>query len=137
MFVDCLKMSGNLEDIRVFKQNSDDIEVIMKIDGVVIPNIIVPISLFEEIEKGRHWEFYGIFKKSKDKVKNKGIIYAIKPAGGSIKSVTKLRFTVPGMMAFGAILAYALTYILTWAVAIMPMAAKDAPINLLRGGRKS
>ena len=37
MFVDCLKMSGNLEDIRVFKQNSDDIEVIMKIDGVVIP----------------------------------------------------------------------------------------------------
>lgn len=124
MFVDCLKMSGNLEDIRVFKQNSDDIEVIIKIDGVVIPNIIVPISLFEEIEKGRHWEFYGIFKKSKDKVKNKGIIYAIKPAGGSIKSVTKLRFTVPGMMAFGAILAYALTYILTWAVAIMPMAAK-------------
>lgn len=44
-------MSGNLEDIRVFKQNSDDIEVIMKIDGVVIPNIIVPISFSRRLRK--------------------------------------------------------------------------------------
>lgn len=126
MFVDCLKMSGNIDDIRVFKKNSDDVEVILKIDGVIVPNIEVPMSLFEELDRGKHYELYGIYKKSKDKTKNKGIIYAIKPQDGSIRTVTKLRFGVPLMMSVSAAIAAVLAYILTWVIAILPM-AKSAP----------
>lgn len=126
MFVDCLKMSGNLDDIRVFKKNSDDVEVILKIDGVIVPNIEVPMSLFEELDRGKHYELYGIYKKSKDKTKNKGIIYAIKPQDGNIRTVTKLRFGVPLMMSVSAAIAAVLAYILTWVIAILPM-AKSAP----------
>lgn len=126
MFVDCLKMSGNLDDIRVFKEGSDYVEVILKIDGVIVPNIEVPIPLFEELDKGKHYELYGVYKKSKDKRKNKGIIYAIKPQDGSMQAVTKLRFGVPLMMSISAAIAAVFAYILTWVVAILPM-AKSAP----------
>lgn len=128
IFVDCLKVSGNLEDIRVFKKVGDDVEVIMKIDGILVPNIVIPLSLYEEIDQGSYYDFYGVFKKSKDKVKNKGIVCAIKPAGGSIKVVKKLRMTVPIYMAFGAAMWFVLTYVATWLVLIMPIAAKAADI---------
>ncbi|MFG0859222.1 hypothetical protein [Pseudomonas sp. CJQ_13] len=126
MFVDCLKMSGKLDDIQVFKNESDGVQVIMKIDGVVVPNIIVPTSLFEELDKGKHYDFYGFYKKSKDKTKNTGIIYAIKPDGGSIQTVPRLRIGVPLMMTVTAAIAAVMAYVLTWVVAILPI-AKNAP----------
>ncbi|MFS0828053.1 hypothetical protein [Pseudomonas phoenicis] len=126
MFVDCLKMSGNLDDIRVFKEKSDGVEVILKIDGVIVPNIEVPMALFEELDKGSRYELYGIYKKSKDKTKNKGIIYAIKPQDGNMRTVTKLRFGVPLMISVSAAIAAVMAYVLTWVVAILPM-SKNAP----------
>lgn len=37
-----LKFSGCLEDIRVFESFSDNVQVIMKIDDILIPNFRMP-----------------------------------------------------------------------------------------------
>ena len=38
-----LKFAGCLEDIRVFEHLTGFVQVIMKIDGILIPNVKVPI----------------------------------------------------------------------------------------------
>lgn len=55
---DYIKVSGKLEDIRVFEHKEGSVRVIMKIDGVLIPNTDIPIKLYEEIEAGKHYDFY-------------------------------------------------------------------------------
>lgn len=40
-----LKFSGCLQDIRVFESFSDNVQVIMKIDDVLIPNFRMPTRM--------------------------------------------------------------------------------------------
>lgn len=68
-----LKFSGCLEDIRVFESFSDNVQVIMKIDDVLIPNFRMPTQIYEELENGGRYEFYGLVQKSKNKQKIKDL----------------------------------------------------------------
>ncbi|MEI0668189.1 hypothetical protein VUS97_33110, partial [Pseudomonas aeruginosa] len=71
-----LKFSGCLQDIRVFESFSDSVQVIMKIDDVLIPNFRMLTRIYEELENGSRYEFYGLVQKSRDKQKNKGLAVA-------------------------------------------------------------
>ena len=62
MIADYIKVSGKLEDIRVFEHREGSVQVIMKIDGVLVPNTVIPIQLYEEIEAGKHYDFYCVYK---------------------------------------------------------------------------
>lgn len=64
-----LKFSGYLQDIRVFESFSDNVQVIMKIDDVLIPNFRMPTRIYEELENGSRYEFYGLVQKSRNKQK--------------------------------------------------------------------
>ncbi|MFK3948342.1 hypothetical protein [Pseudomonas fulva] len=121
---DYIKVSGKLEDIRVFEHKVGNVRVIMKIDGVLIPNTVIPIKLYEEIEAGKHYDFYCVYKKSRNKLKNTGVVYAFREEGGRIRSLTKLRLATPVyMMVYGAIW-FAVAYVAVFILALLPVLAK-------------
>jgi len=109
-----LKFSGCLEDIRVFEHFSDNVQVIMKIDGVLIPNFRMPTRIYEDLENGAQYEFYGLVQKSRIKTKNKGFVFAAKTAGGKILEQPSLKYTSQlGIWANGAVIA-AVAFVLAW-----------------------
>lgn len=109
-----LKFSGRLDDIRVFQSFSDNVQVIVKLDDVLIPNFRMPTKIFEELENGRDYEFYGMVQNSRKKVDNKGFVYAVKPAGGSVIDVPSLKYTSQfGIWVNGAIYA-SVAFLLAW-----------------------
>lgn len=109
-----LKFSGCLEDIRVFESFSDNVQVIMKIDDVLIPNFRMPTRIYEELENGGTYEFYGLVQKSKNKVKNKGFVFAVKDANGKVLEQPSLKYTSQfGIWANGAVVA-GVAFLLSW-----------------------
>lgn len=88
-----LRFKGRLDDIRVFNTYSDNVEVIMKVDDVLIPNFRMPTKIYEEVDSGKEYEFYGLVQKSRNKVKNKGFVFAVKPEDGKVIEVPSLRYT--------------------------------------------
>lgn len=133
---DYIKVSGKLEDIRVFEHKQGSVRVIMKIDGVLIPNTDIPIKLYEEIEAGKHYDFYCVYKKSRNKLKNHGAVYAFQEEGGRIRSLTKLRLATPVyMMVYGAIW-FVVAYVAVFLLALLPVLAdhpKTGAIEVLHG----
>ncbi|EJT85885.1 hypothetical protein PPS11_02578 [Pseudomonas putida S11] len=89
-----LKFAGCLEDIRVFEHLTGFVQVIMKVDGILIPNVKVPIQIYEDLEKGSHVEFYALVQNSKNKVKNTAIVLAAKTASGRLLRVPSMRYKV-------------------------------------------
>ncbi|MEI5468906.1 hypothetical protein RJ997_32435, partial [Pseudomonas aeruginosa] len=88
-----LKFSGCLQDIRVFESFSDSVQVIMKIDDVLIPNFRMLTRIYEELENGSRYEFYGLVQKSRDKQKNKGFVMAVKAEDGKVLEQSSLKYT--------------------------------------------
>lgn len=121
---DYIKVSGKLEDIRVFEHREGSVQVIMKIDGVLVPNTVIPTQLYEEIEAGKHYDFYCVYKKSKNKLKNHGAVYAFKEEGGRIRSLTKLRLATPVYMMFHGAIWFAVAYVAVFLLALLPVLAK-------------
>lgn len=109
-----LKFSGCLEDIRVFESFSDNVQVIMKIDDVLIPNFRMPTRIYEELENGGKYEFYGLVQKSRNKVKNKGFVFVVKDANGKVLEQPSLKYTSQfGIWANGAVVA-GVAFLLSW-----------------------
>lgn len=109
-----LKFSGRLDDIRVFQSFSDNVQVILKLDDVLIPNFRMPTRIFEELEKGEHYEFYALVQNSKIKTKNTGVVYAVKSAEGKVIEVSSLRYTSQlGIWANGAVIS-AVAFVVLW-----------------------
>lgn len=81
-----LKFSGCLEDIRVFESFSDNVQVIMKIDDVLIPNFRMPTRIYEDLENGGQYEFYGLVQKSKNKQKIQALYTPQRPLAGKCSS---------------------------------------------------
>ncbi|MGR6653205.1 hypothetical protein [Pseudomonas entomophila] len=109
-----LKFAGCLEDIRVFEHLSGFVQVIMKIDGVLIPNIKVPIQIYEELEQGSHVEFYALVQNSKNKVKNTAIVLAAKTASGRLLRVPGMRYKVQLHFWVIAAIWAAVAFVLSW-----------------------
>lgn len=91
---DYLKISGCLEEIRVFDHFSDVVQVIMRVDGVVIPNFKMPTAIYEELEEGSQVEFYALVQNSKNKIKNIAFVYAVRSANGRLLVVPSMRYKV-------------------------------------------
>ncbi|EPJ8755476.1 hypothetical protein SBH91_002582 [Pseudomonas putida] len=109
-----LKFSGCLEDIRVFESFSDNVKVIMKIDGVLIPNFRMPTQIYEELENGGKYEFYGLVQKSRNKQKNTGFVMAVKTENGKVLEQPSLKYTSQlGIWANGAVIA-GVAFLLSW-----------------------
>lgn len=109
-----LRFKGRLDDIRVFNTYSDNVEVIMKVDDVLIPNFRMPTKIYEEVDSGKEYEFFGLVQKSRNKVKNKGFILAVKPEDGKVIEVPSLRYTAQlGVWANGAVIS-AVVFVLAW-----------------------
>lgn len=123
MIADYIKVSGKLEDIRVFEHREGSVQVIMKIDGVLVPNTVIPIQLYEEIEAGKHYDFYCVYKKSRNKLKNTGAIYAFKEEGRRIRTLTKLRLATPVYMMFYGAIWFAVAYVAVFLLALLPVLA--------------
>lgn len=109
-----LRFSGYLEDIRVFEHLSGFVQVIMKIDGVLIPNVKVPIQIYEELEQGSHVEFYALVQNSKNKVKNTAIVLAAKTASGRLLRVPSMRYKVQLHFWVIAAIWAAVAFVLSW-----------------------
>ena len=109
-----LKFSGCLQDIRVFESFSDNVQVIMKIDDVLIPNFRMPTRIYEELENGSRYEFYGLVQKSRDKQKNKGFVMAVKAENGKVLEQPSLKYTSQlGIWVNGAVIA-GVAFLLCW-----------------------
>ncbi|EOV0931908.1 hypothetical protein ACOLSI_000248 [Pseudomonas aeruginosa] len=120
-----LKFSGCLEDIRVFESFSDNVQVIMKIDDVLIPNFRMPTRIYEELENGGRYEFYGLVQKSRNKQKNTGFVMAVKAENGKVLEQPSLKYTSQlGIWANGAVIA-GVAFLLSWIVLFIAIALFD------------
>nr|WP_232111732.1 hypothetical protein [Pseudomonas guariconensis] len=109
-----MKFSGCLQDIRVFERFSDNVQVIMKIDDVLIPNFRMPTRIYEELENGSRYEFYGLVQKSRNKQKNTGFVMAVKAESGKVLEQPSLKYTSQlGIWANGAVIA-GVAFLLSW-----------------------
>ncbi|MBN0639247.1 hypothetical protein JTM28_35860, partial [Pseudomonas aeruginosa] len=78
----------------------------MKIDDVLIPNFRMLTRIYEELENGSRYEFYGLVQKSRDKQKNKGFVMAVKAEDGKVLEQSSLKYTSQlGIWANGAVVA--------------------------------
>ena len=109
-----LKFAGCLEDIRVFEHLTGFVQVIMKIDGVLIPNCKIPIQIYEDLEQGAHVEFYALVQNSKNKVKNTAIVLAAKTASGRLLRVPSMRYKVQLHFWLIAAIWAAVAFVLSW-----------------------
>ena len=109
-----LKFSGCLQDIRVFESFSDNVQVIMKIDDVLIPNFRMPTRIYEELENGGRYDFYGLVQKSRNKQKNTGFVMAVKSENGKVLEQPSLKYTSQiGIWVNGAVIA-GVAFLLSW-----------------------
>lgn len=106
-----LKLSGRLEEIRVLEHFSDVVQVIMRVDGVVIPNFKIPLAIYEELEEGSQVDFYALVQNSKSKVKNIAFVYAVRTAGGRLLSVPSMRYKVQINILITAVIMAAIAFV--------------------------
>lgn len=122
MKFDCLKVSGNLDYIRSEVPTNGGYTAKVSIDGAVIPNLQITNKLYEELEVGERVTLYGIFKNSKDKEKNSGILYGVENQSGKKFFAKNLRFSVPMLILVAAVIASAFTFIVGWFATLFPLA---------------
>jgi hypothetical protein len=60
-----------MEKPRVIATEQGTVTARIVIDGQVLPNVLLPGKIFEEIEAGERVTLYGIFTKKKDRLRTK------------------------------------------------------------------
>ena len=123
---DCRQVTGVIEKPRVIATQQGTVTARIVIDGQVLPNVLLPGKVFEEIEAGERVTLYGIFTKKKDKTENKAIIYAAKGSNGKLVAAKQYRIKVP-------ILIIAAAVPLMVAVVVAGCFISPYPIHLLTG----
>lgn len=118
MRFDCTKFSGKVDNISFARPMRGGYRLTLKIDGEVIPNLVVPSKFYEELEVGQQVTLFGMFRNSKKKEKNEGVLYGMKTEGGRAKFATDMRFGVPAMLTFYACLAFCLMFVVGWAASL-------------------
>lgn len=130
MKFDCVKVSGKLDFIRSVDPMNGGYKVKVSIEDAVIPNLQVSKKLYEELEVGESITLYGMFKRSKDKEKNSGILYGLAKQNGEKMFATHYRYQVPIFMAFTAVIAFCLAFVAGWIASLFPVLmlfGKDNP----------
>lgn len=92
-----------IEKPRVIATEQGAVTARIVIDGQVLPNVLLPGKIFEEIEAGERVTMYGIFTKKKDKTENKAIIYAVKSSSGKLVAAKQYQIKVPVPMLVAAV----------------------------------
>ncbi|MDR8364208.1 hypothetical protein [Pseudomonas sp. JL3] len=118
---DCVKVAGKVDYVKVSSDHGDSYKAIVSIDGQVLPNLTLPKKMYEEIDAGETVTLYGFFKNSSNKEKNTGIVYGLLKENGAKTFATSIRFTVPLLMVFYAVLAFCIVFPVGWLVSIVPM----------------
>ena len=112
---DYLKFSGRLLSIRVVQQtHPDNVHVSMSIDGETIPNLQMPTRIYELVEVGEQYDFYGLFKNSQNKAKNKGFVYAVKSVEGERIEVPSIRYGAQVYTLVAGALAAGIALVVSW-----------------------
>ncbi|SNS78044.1 hypothetical protein SAMN05444352_1151, partial [Pseudomonas japonica] len=68
---DCRQVTGVIDKPRVTDTEPGAVTARIVIDGEVLPEVLLPGKIYEELEAGERVTLYGIFTKNKDKMKNK------------------------------------------------------------------
>lgn len=123
---DCRQVTGVIEKPRVIAAEQGTVTARIVIDGQVLPNVLLPGKIFEEIEAGERVTLYGIFTKKKDKTENKAIIYAVKGSSGKLVAAKQYQIKVPVLMLVAAVP-------LMVAVAVAGCFISPYPIHLITG----
>jgi hypothetical protein len=100
---DCRQVTGVIEKPRVIATQEGTVNARIVIDGQVLPNVLLPGKIFEEIEAGERVTLYGIFTKKKDKTDNKAIIYAVKGSNGKLVAARQFQIKVPILIVAAAV----------------------------------
>ncbi|PYB86045.1 hypothetical protein DMX03_16630 [Pseudomonas koreensis] len=95
---DCRQVTGVIEKPRVIGTAQGVMTARIVIDGQVLPNVLLPGMIFEEIEAGERVTLYGIFTKKKDKTANTATIYAMKGENGKLVAARQYQIKVPVML---------------------------------------
>lgn len=123
MKFDCAKVSGKVDYVRSVNPISGGYKANISIDGSVIPQLRMTGRMYEELEEGESITLYGIFRNSKKKIKNDGVIYGIGKASGEKMFDTQFRYQVPLYLSFYAALAFVIVFILGFFPSIFLSAA--------------
>lgn len=109
---DCRQVTGVIERVHVTATEQGTVTAHMTIDGQVLPNLLLPGKVYEEMEPGQRVTLYGFFTKKKDKMQNKGTIYAMKGESGLLIAAKELQFKVPILIMVSAIPLMILTFVI-------------------------
>lgn len=122
MKFDCLKVAGKLDSVHVICPMNGGYKATLSIDSVRIPNVQLTNKIYEELEEGENITLYGIFKNSKSKEKNIGVIYGLQKQSGEKMFATSLRLLAPMMLAVYAAIAFCLVFAIGFFVSWIPVA---------------
>jgi len=111
---DCAKVSGKLDYVKVTDRMSKGLKATVSLDGQKIPNIQMETEFYEELNEGDDVTLYAIVKNSKKKEKNFGVLYGFENSKGVRDFATKYRWQVPSYLAFYAMIAFAVVFVLGW-----------------------
>lgn len=129
MKFECAKFSGKVDNIGFARPMKGGYKLTLKVDGEVIPNLVVPSKFYEELEVGQQVTLFGMFRNSKKKEKNEGVLYGMKAEGGRAKFATDMRLGVPAMLALYACLAFCLMFVVGWAASLALVAGFSSEYN--------
>lgn len=121
MKFDCLKVSGKLDFVHVISPMKGGYRTTISIDGVKIPNVQLTNKFYEELDAGENVTLYGLFKNSKKKEKNDGVVYGLRKASGEKMFATHFRFLVPMMLTVYAAIAFCFVFVLGWIASTVPV----------------
>lgn len=109
---DCRQVTGVIETLHVSSTEQGTVTAYMVIDGQVLPKVLLPGKIYEELDKGQRVTLYGIFTKKKDKMENKAVIYAMKGESGTLVAAREYQIKVPILILVSAIPVMILTFII-------------------------
>lgn len=109
---DCRQVTGVIEKVRVTTTEQGTVTAHVTIDGQVLPNLLLPGKVYEEMEPGQRVTLYGFCTKKKNKMENKGTIYAMKGENGLLIAAKELQFKVPILIMVSAIPLMILTFVI-------------------------
>ncbi|KAF0251855.1 hypothetical protein GN299_26520 [Pseudomonas putida] len=115
---DCTKVSGKVDYVKVVNQMSKGVRANVSLDGHVIPNMQMETEFFEELDAGDQVTLYTIFKNSKQRDKNFGVLYGLKKSDGKKAFATQYRWQVPLTLAVYAVIAFCVVFVIGWPVTV-------------------
>ncbi|ABZ00693.1 hypothetical protein AA098_03340 [Pseudomonas sp. JY-Q] len=109
---DCRQVTGVIETLHVSSTEQGTVTAYIVIDGQVLPKVLLPGKIYEELGKGQRVTLYGFFTKKKDKMQNQATIYAMKGENGLLIAAKELQFKVPILIMVSAIPLMILTFVI-------------------------